>query len=571
MRAVAVLALLCAFAALATSQDADGTWTKVYENKFAREKADLQSWVCKKANNKEECKTYGCSAVGTLLGGQQNFGKGWAATTNVDGLVSHNRIRVQFDFVQFGPWTASTAELSVDGAKVWSMRSEGLESGSGVCSNSNAVKEKITKVVQEIQHINQKAEIVVYGDINADGSYWGITNVVVSVYTPPLSDIGGVCNPGRKCKEGAVPVMCLNGRCVEQCVSPDDPRANGRCLWQDGSVPLGRKCQASSNCASKTCQGEKCVEQCAAIKCQNGFACANGVCQCSNGFTGDYCEIKPDKCAGIVCNNGGICVAGQCSCNGGFTGDRCQNLPVPQDSPGTKKLEGITEILMKKMEQQSAVLVQRLEAMQKQMSGVQGALVTQMAAKAREDITTKLEDSKTLFANTFQRIKAKGTMIKQSLDAVKRLLQDDNDGSKREQQLMDAIRRKSKAAAAVAAVAQEAKVEKKMVEQVKKTTLASKQQTQKNSLEILPNRQPPAPPRPADAIKKAPEPIIPPLEQPSDPAPERDLSQIYNGIPTVNVPVIGRNELLGGINVIGQHDETMTQLHGLTTDVEMKE
>lgn len=246
----------------------------------------------------------------------------------------------------------------------------------------------------------------------------------------------------------------------------------------------------------------------------------------------------------------------------------CLFLKIPLEQ---KKLEGITEILMKKMEQQSAVLVQRLEAMQKQMSGVQGALVTQMAAKAREDITTKLEDSKTLFANTFQRIKAKGTMIKQSLDAAKRLLQDDNDGSKREQQLMDAIRRKSKAAAAVASVAQEAKVEKKMEEQVKKTILVSKQRTQKNSLEILPNRQPPAPPRPADAIKKAPEPIIPPLEQPSDPAPDRDLSQIYNGIPTVNVPVIGRNELLGGINVIGQHDETMTQLHGLTTDVEMKE
>ena len=44
------------------------------------------------------------------------------------------------------------------------------------------------------------------------------------------------------------------------------------------------------------------VDPCEGIVCQHDGMCIDGVCQCVDGYSGDYCEIEPGLCQGIVCN-----------------------------------------------------------------------------------------------------------------------------------------------------------------------------------------------------------------------------------------------------------------------------
>ena len=43
--------------------------------------------------------------------------------------------------------------------------------------------------------------------------------------------------------------------------------------------------------------------------------CKNGVCVCTQGYRGDYCEIAP-ACSGILDTNGNCCPNGIVSVNG---------------------------------------------------------------------------------------------------------------------------------------------------------------------------------------------------------------------------------------------------------------
>ena len=51
-------------------------------------------------------------------------------------------------------------------------------------------------------------------------------------------------------------------------------------------------------------------------------------CKCSNGFTGQYCEINIDDCAINACSNRSKCIDGineyTCVCDQGITGTFCE-------------------------------------------------------------------------------------------------------------------------------------------------------------------------------------------------------------------------------------------------------
>ena len=44
------------------------------------------------------------------------------------------------------------------------------------------------------------------------------------------------------------------------------------------------------------------VDPCEGIVCQHDGMCIDGVCQCVDGYSGDYCEVEPGLCQGIVCD-----------------------------------------------------------------------------------------------------------------------------------------------------------------------------------------------------------------------------------------------------------------------------
>lgn len=71
------------------------------------------------------------------------------------------------------------------------------------------------------------------------------------------------------------------------------------------------------------------------IKCLNGGECIEGeglsfTCNCTEGWTGIYCQSDIDECESSPCQNGGICInklaSYDCACPTGFTGNNCEQV-----------------------------------------------------------------------------------------------------------------------------------------------------------------------------------------------------------------------------------------------------
>ncbi|XP_033117225.1 uncharacterized protein LOC117117126 [Anneissia japonica] len=61
--------------------------------------------------------------------------------------------------------------------------------------------------------------------------------------------------------------------------------------------------------------------------CLNGGTCQNGVCQCPDGYFGDFCQNQILHCK-PGCQNGGTCFNGYCDCTLGFHGVFCEQEDV---------------------------------------------------------------------------------------------------------------------------------------------------------------------------------------------------------------------------------------------------
>jgi hypothetical protein len=126
------------------------------------------------------------------------------------------------------------------------------------------------------------------------------------------NDCDGVIDNGAGlCPDSTKPV-CFQGACVASC------KTGGF------SCPLGMTCDNSGRCVEPTC---------AAVSCQPGMACRNGVCvDACSGVTcpwGSRCELGQcvDPCVGVSCSSGRVCDQGvcvdPCSCAGCATGLTC--------------------------------------------------------------------------------------------------------------------------------------------------------------------------------------------------------------------------------------------------------
>lgn len=73
---------------------------------------------------------------------------------------------------------------------------------------------------------------------------------------------------------------------------------------------------------------------CDVSPCRNGANCTdlgegNYTCECTAGYSGDWCQFNIDECASNPCR-GGACTDGVgsfvCTCDPGFSGERCDQF-----------------------------------------------------------------------------------------------------------------------------------------------------------------------------------------------------------------------------------------------------
>lgn len=177
----------------------------------------------------------------------------------------------------------------------------------------------------------------------------------------------GICVAGKcVCNVGFMGGECQLKRC------PNDCSGNGQCFQG--------KCQCSSNYTGEDCfelvqkptlslasilteglaaeseqlqkqdsRPEKVQKSCA-LDCMGRGSCQDGLCECSDGWTGPACQdfVKPtisefqqaDKqtCSDPLCSGNGICELGTCRCDDGFSGQVCEQKGRA-DSIGSQPLQ----------------------------------------------------------------------------------------------------------------------------------------------------------------------------------------------------------------------------------------
>ncbi|XP_067040326.1 neurogenic locus notch homolog protein 1-like [Acropora muricata] len=154
------------------------------------------------------------------------------------------------------------------------------------------------------------------------------------------------CFPNVTCSNNSHTIAC--GPC------PLDFTGDGKnCREIDDCVnhtcTNGASCKDGINSYTCNCSvgftGEYCetdIDDCVNHACANVASCVDGIdsysCNCAVGFTGLHCETDIDDCVNHTCINSGSCVDGVnsylCSCVKGYTGDRCEKeVPITSPTP----------------------------------------------------------------------------------------------------------------------------------------------------------------------------------------------------------------------------------------------
>ena len=86
-------------------------------------------------------------------------------------------------------------------------------------------------------------------------------------------------------------------------------------------TPAGAKMYQTDE--AKTLLFERRAGPCTGVDCGEHGTCVDGACVCTDGYTGDFCDV-PGPCTGVDCGEHGTCVDGACVCDAGFEGDTCE-------------------------------------------------------------------------------------------------------------------------------------------------------------------------------------------------------------------------------------------------------
>ena len=70
-------------------------------------------------------------------------------------------------------------------------------------------------------------------------------------------------------------------------------------------------------------------DPCDGVDCGDFGSCDNGTCVCTDGYSGDACDVAPDPCDGVQCGDHGECIEGTCQCEAGWEGALCDEEIVP--------------------------------------------------------------------------------------------------------------------------------------------------------------------------------------------------------------------------------------------------
>ncbi len=110
---------------------------------------------------------------------------------------------------------------------------------------------------------------------------------------------------------------------------------------------VGIECGEHGSCDKGVCEctdgyiGEFCdvPGPCVGVDCGENGTCAEGICECDTGYEGEKCEDDINECDQSPCLNGGTCAESApgtyiCTCIDNYTGDNCQNCPSDTDGDG---------------------------------------------------------------------------------------------------------------------------------------------------------------------------------------------------------------------------------------------
>ncbi|XP_030833437.1 fibropellin-1 [Strongylocentrotus purpuratus] len=121
---------------------------------------------------------------------------------------------------------------------------------------------------------------------------------------------------------------CNNGEDELYCTTPITTCSTGGCF--NGGTCANGICQCTEFYTGEFCEDDI-NNMCGSDFCLNGGICIEGTtayCNCREGFSGDFCEIDINNmCGSDVCLNGGICIEGTtayCNCREGFSGQFCE-------------------------------------------------------------------------------------------------------------------------------------------------------------------------------------------------------------------------------------------------------